>query len=75
MTNAKCTLTSEAYQRSVHAFLVHREVLAPKSLPGGLQDVLNVTIKIVNFVNAVLYILFYSKNFGDVESERNNFLH
>ena len=34
-----------------HCF-VHREALASKTLPRGLQGVLNVTIKIVNFVKS-----------------------
>ena len=34
-----------------HCF-IHREALASKTLPRGLQDVLNVTIKIVNFVKS-----------------------
>ena len=58
-------------QRYVYAFLIHREVLAPKSLPGGLQDVLKVIIKIVNFVtSSTLHTLLFQKLCGDVESER-----
>ena len=58
-------------QRYVYAFLIHREVLAPKSLPGGLQDVLKVIIKIVNFVtSSTLHTLLFQKLRGDVESER-----
>ena len=34
-----------------HCF-IHRETLTSKTLPCGLQDVLNVTIKIVNFVKS-----------------------
>ena len=34
-----------------HCF-IHREALASKTFPCGLQDVLKVTIKIVNFVKS-----------------------
>ena len=48
-----------------HCF-IHREALAATTLPCGLQEVLNVTIKVVNFVKAVLLILVYSENFAKI---------
>ena len=48
-----------------HCF-IHREALASKTLPCGLQDVLKVTIKIVNFVKRALYTHVYSENFAKI---------
>ena len=48
-----------------HCF-IHRKALASKTLPCGLQEGLNVTIKVVNFVKAVLLILVYSENFAKI---------
>ena len=55
---------------------IHREALASKTLPHGLQDVLNVTIKIVNFVKSrSLHIRLFRKLCEDMESEHKNLLY
>ena len=58
-----------------HCF-IHREALASKTLPCGLQDVLKVTIKIVNFVkSSALHTRLYRKLCEDMGSEHINLLH
>ena len=58
-----------------HCF-VHREALASKTLPRGLQDVFNVTIKIVNFVkSSFLNPRLFRKLCEDMESEHKNLLY
>ena len=58
-----------------HCF-VHREALASKTLPRGLQDVLHVTIKIVNFVeSSSLHTRLFRKLCKDMESEHKNLLY
>ena len=58
-----------------HCF-IHREALASKTLPRGLQDVLSVTIKIVNFVkSSSLHTRLFGKLCEDMESEHKNHLY
>ena len=58
-----------------HCF-IHREALASKTLPRGLQDVLNVTIKIVNFLKSrSLHTRLFRKLCKDIESEHKNLLY
>ena len=58
-----------------HCF-IHREALASKTLPSGLQDVLNITIKTVNFVkNSALHTRLFRKLCEDMESEHKNLLY
>ena len=60
-----------------HCF-IHREALAFKTLPHGLHDVLNVIIKIVNFVKSrsLHTCLFINKKLcEDMESEHKNLLY
>ena len=55
---------------------IHWEALASKILPHGLQDVLNVTIKIVNFVkSSSLHTCLFRKLCKDMESEHKNLLY
>ena len=55
-----------------HCF-IHRGALAFKTLPCGLQDVLKVTIKIVNFVkSSALHTLLFRKLCQDMGSEHIN---
>ena len=57
-----------------HCF-IHREALASKTLPCGLQDVLKVTIKIVNFVkSSTLHTRLFRKLCKDMGSEHINLL-
>ena len=57
-----------------HCF-IHRKALATKTLP-RLQDVLNVTIKIVNFVkSSSLHTRLFRKLCKDMESEHKNLLY
>ena len=58
-----------------HCF-IHREALASKTLLRGLQDVLNITIKIVNFVkSSSLHTRLFKKLCEDMESEHKNLLY
>ena len=58
-----------------HCF-IHREALASKTLPCGLQDVLKVTIKIVNFVkSSASHTRLFRKLCEDMGSEHINLLH
>ena len=58
-----------------HCF-IHREALASKTLPSGLQDVLNITIKTVNFVkSSALHARLFRKLCEDMESEHKNLLY
>ena len=58
-----------------HCF-IHREALASKTLPCGLQEVLNVTIKVVNFVkNSATYTRLFRKLCEDMESDHKNLLY
>ena len=58
-----------------HCF-IHREALASKTLPCGLQDVLKVTIKIVNFVkSSALHTRLFRKLCEDMGSELINLLY
>ena len=58
-----------------HCF-IHREALASKTLPCGLQEVLNVTIKVVNFVkSSATYTRPFRKLCEDMESDRKNLLY
>ena len=57
-------------------YFIHREALAFKTLPCGLQDVLNVTIKIVNFVKSgALHTRLFIKLCEDMGSEHINLLY
>ena len=50
--------------------VIHREALASKTLPCGLQDVLKVTIKIVNFVkSSALHTRLFRRLCKDMGSE------
>ena len=58
-----------------HCF-IHREALASKTLPRGLQDVFNLTIKIVNFMkSSSLHTRLFRKLCEDMESEHKNLLY
>ena len=58
-----------------HCF-IHWEALASKTLPHSLQDVLNITIKIVNFVkSSSLPTRLFRKLCKDMESEHKNLLY
>ena len=58
-----------------HCF-IHREALASKTLPRGLQDVLNVTIKIINFVkSSSLHARLFRKLCEGIKSEHKNLLY
>ena len=58
-----------------HCF-IHRGALASKTLSCGLQDVLKVTIKIVNFVkSSALHTLLFRKLCKDMGSEHINLLY
>ena len=58
-----------------HCF-IHRQALSSKTLPRGLQDVLNVTIKIINFVkSSSLHTRLFRKLCKDMESEHKNLLY
>ena len=58
-----------------HCF-IHREALVSKTLPCGLQDVLKVTIKIVNFVkSSTLHTRLFRKLCKDMGSEHINLLY
>ena len=58
-----------------HCF-IHREALACKTLPCGLQEVLNVTIKVVNFVkSSATYTRLFRKLSEDMESDHKNLLY
>ena len=58
-----------------HCF-IHWEALASKTLPCGLQDVLKVTIKIVNFVKScALHALLIRNLCEDMGSEHTNLLY
>ena len=58
-----------------HCF-IHREALASKTLPCGLQDVLIFTIKIVNFVkSSALHTRLFRKLCEDMGSEHINLLY
>ena len=58
----------------IHCF-IYRKALASKALPCGLQDVLNVTIKIVNFENSsTLHTRLFRKLCEDMGSEHINLL-
>ena len=55
---------------------IHREALASKTLPCGLQDVLKVTIKIVNFVrSSALHTRLFRKLCENMGSEHINLLY
>ena len=55
---------------------IHWEALASKTLPCGLQDVLKVTIKIVNFVkHSALHSRLFRKLWEDMGSEHINLLY
>ena len=54
---------------------IHREALTSKPLPCGLQDVLKVTIKVVNFVkSSALHTRLFRKLCEDMGSEHINLL-
>ena len=58
-----------------HCF-IHREALTSTTLARGLQDVLKVTIKIVNFVkSSSLHTRLFRNLCEDMESEHKNLLH
>ena len=55
---------------------IHQEALASKTLPCGLQELLNVTIKVVNFVkSSVTYTCLFRKLSKDMESNHKNLLY
>ena len=58
-----------------HCF-IHREALDSKTLPCGLQEVLNVTIKVVNFVkSSATYTRLFRKLCEDMKSDHKNLLY
>ena len=58
-----------------HCF-IHREALAFKTLPCGRQEVLNITIKVVNFVkSSATYTRLFRKLWEDMESDHKNLLY
>ena len=58
-----------------HCF-IHREASASKTLPCELQNVLNITIKIVNFVKSgALYTRLFKKLCEDMGSDHVNLLY
>ena len=58
-----------------HSF-IHREALASKNLSCGLQEVLNVTNKVVNFVKSnTTYTRPFRTLCEDIESDHKNLLY